>query len=212
MSVSTLQPALPKHMYVDDAYWRHERDRVLHRSWFCVGRLDDLGLDQAGRLAVVDVVGESVLVTSDQGGELHAAYNVCRHRGSQIVPVDPAAGPPPGCAVGALRCPYHSWTYDLAGRLLKAPHANGVATSTRPSSGCIPSASTRGAASASCTSRPPTPDPSQTRSATARRRSRLSDRVARPRTSVRVRRLCQLQGPARRTTTSATTAVQCIRS
>ena len=25
-------------------------------------------------------------------------------------------------SAGALRCPYHSWTYSLAGRLLKAPH------------------------------------------------------------------------------------------
>ena len=32
-------------------------------------------------------------------------------------------GSEPVCAAaGALRCPYHSWTYSLAGRLLKAPH------------------------------------------------------------------------------------------
>jgi glycine betaine catabolism A len=126
VSVTALTPALPKHMYVDESFWRLERDRVLHGSWFCVGRLDDLGVDRPGRLAVVDVVGESVLVTCDLRGDLHAAYNVCRHRGSQIVPVEPADGPPPGCAVGALRCPYHSWTYDLAGRLLRAPHTEGV--------------------------------------------------------------------------------------
>lgn len=28
------------------------------------------------------------------------------------------------CAASALRCPYHSWTYGLDGRLLKAPHAD----------------------------------------------------------------------------------------
>src|SRR3954451_15576776 len=126
LSASRLQPALPKHMYVDDAFWSRERDQGLFRSWFCVGRLHDLGLDEPGRLALVDVVGESVLVTSDQSGQLHAAYNVCRHRGSQVIPVEPADGPPAGCAVGALRCPYHSWTYDLSGRLLKAPHTEGV--------------------------------------------------------------------------------------
>jgi Rieske 2Fe-2S family protein len=126
MSVSSLQPALPKRMYIDDAFWREERERVLFRSWFCVGRLADLGLDRPGRVAAVDVVGESVLVTRDHDGELHAAYNVCRHRGSQVVPVDDPAGEPVCSAVGALRCPYHSWTYDLAGRLLKAPHTEGV--------------------------------------------------------------------------------------
>ncbi|MEA2424826.1 MAG: glycine betaine catabolism, partial [Thermoleophilaceae bacterium] len=123
----TLQRALPKHMYVDPGHWSTERDLVLHSCWFCVGRMSDLGLDRAGRLAVTDVAGESVLLTSDARGQLHGAYNVCRHRGSQVVPVDPETGPPPPCAAGALRCPYHSWTYDLAGALLKAPHTEGVA-------------------------------------------------------------------------------------
>jgi glycine betaine catabolism A len=116
---TTLQAALPKEMYVDEAAWSAERERVLFGDWFCVGRRSDLGVDRPGRLAVVDVIGESVLVTSDEHGELHAAYNVCRHRGSQLFPPDTA----PGCDVGALRCPYHSWTYGLDGRLLKAPHA-----------------------------------------------------------------------------------------
>jgi Rieske 2Fe-2S family protein len=121
----SLQAALPRELYVDDAAWARERERVLFATWACVGRLDDLGLDSPGRLAVVDVVGESVVVTRDDDG-LHAAYNVCRHRGSQLVPREP--GSEPVCsAAGALRCPYHSWTYSLAGRLLKAPlHPVGV--------------------------------------------------------------------------------------
>ena len=65
-------------------------------------------------MAVVDVVGESVLVTSDADGALHAAYNVCRHRGSQLFTALPGAEPV--CtAAGSLRCPYHSWTYALDG-------------------------------------------------------------------------------------------------
>ena len=121
-----LQAALPREMYVDEATWTHERERVLYASWACVGRVDDLGLDAPGRLAVVDVAGESVVLTRADDG-LHAAYNVCRHRGSQLVPVTGEPGSGPVCAAaGALRCPYHSWTYSLAGRLLKAPHTDGV--------------------------------------------------------------------------------------
>jgi Rieske 2Fe-2S family protein len=135
---NALAPALPKHMYVDEQHWLLERDRVLYASWFCVGRVDELGLDGRGRLAVVDVVGESVLVTRDQQGALHAAYNVCKHRGSQVVPVDAESGPPAPCAVGALRCPYHSWTYGLDGTLLKAPHTEGVADFDASSFGLTP--------------------------------------------------------------------------
>jgi Rieske 2Fe-2S family protein len=127
-----LQAALPAPYYIDEAHWRYERDRVLHREWFCAGRLSALGLtgDHAApatqRLAVVDVAGESILVTRDADGALHAFYNVCRHRGSQVVPADPDGPPPAPCQAASLRCPYHSWTYDLTGRLLRAPHTEDV--------------------------------------------------------------------------------------
>jgi Rieske 2Fe-2S family protein len=124
--MSALQAALPAPHYVDDGHWQRERSAVLQREWLCVGRRHELGLSGAQRLAVVDVAGESVLVTSDQEGALRAYFNVCRHRGSQIVPVDPDAEPPAPCAVKSLRCPYHSWTYGLDGRLLRAPHTEDV--------------------------------------------------------------------------------------
>jgi Rieske 2Fe-2S family protein len=126
--VPPLQAALPATYYIGDEHWRRERERVLHREWFCAGRLSAHGLDPGltDRLAVVDVAGESVLVVRTRDGDLRAHYNLCRHRGSQVVPVEPAAEPPPPCRASSLRCPYHSWTYDLAGRLLRAPHTEDV--------------------------------------------------------------------------------------
>jgi Rieske 2Fe-2S family protein len=105
-------------MYVDAAQWAVEREAVLYGEWYCVGRVDDLGLAVPKRASAVEVAGESVLVTSDADGVLHAAYNVCRHRGSQLC----APGQPAQDA-GSLRCPYHSWTYGLDGSLLRSPHA-----------------------------------------------------------------------------------------
>ena len=119
------QAALPRHHYVDEASWHTERDLVLARSPTCVGRVDRLGLDAGRRLAVVEVAGESVLLTRDDAGALHGHANVCRHRGSQVVPHLPGAAPAPGPAA-SLRCPYHSWTYALDGSLLRAPHTEGV--------------------------------------------------------------------------------------
>ena len=118
MSNDGLQASLPREMYVGASHWERERDAVLYAEWYCAGRVDDLGLAVPRRVAAVDVAGESVLVTSDEQGTLHAAYNVCRHRGSQLCsPGQPAR------ETGSLRCPYHSWTYALDGSLLKAPHA-----------------------------------------------------------------------------------------
>ena len=121
-----LQAALAREHYVSPAAWHTERERVLTATWTCAGRLSELGLREPGRLAVLEVLGESVLVTTDRGGALHAHYNVCRHRGSQVVPVDPGLDLPAPCKALALRCPYHSWTYDLDGSLRFAPHTQDV--------------------------------------------------------------------------------------
>ncbi len=120
-----MQAALPREHYVDPRAWRRERDLVLRREWTCVGRRHELGLDAAERLAVVTVLGESVLLTTDADGRLHAHANVCRHRGARVVPHLDGALPEP-CGARALRCRYHSWTYGLDGRLLRAPHVDGV--------------------------------------------------------------------------------------
>jgi Rieske 2Fe-2S family protein len=123
MAQGTLQAALPREMYVDQETWLAERETALFGQWFCIGRLDDLGLAAPERVLAVDVAGESVLVSSDRDAHLHAAYNVCRHRGSQILPVTDETLPT-ACAASALRCPYHSWTYGLDGRLMRAPHTD----------------------------------------------------------------------------------------
>jgi Rieske 2Fe-2S family protein len=124
--MASLQAALPAPYYVDESHWQRERDAILHREWYCVGRLGPLGLAEPGQRAVVDVAGESVLLTSDDTGRLHGFFNVCRHRGSQVVPADPDEAPVEACAAKSLRCPYHSWTYGLDGRLLRAPHTEDV--------------------------------------------------------------------------------------
>jgi len=125
----SLEAALPAQFYIDESHWARECEQVLHREWFCAGRLSMYGLDASspgGRVAVVTVAGESLLVTRTAGGALHAFYNVCRHRGSQLIPADPAQPAPQPCPAAALRCPYHSWTYDLTGRLLRAPYTEDV--------------------------------------------------------------------------------------
>jgi glycine betaine catabolism A len=125
-----LEPALDRHHYVTPAAFDAELRDVFPRSWTCAGRAHELGLADRGepvpgRLAVAEVAGESVLLTTDDDGVLHAHANVCRHRGSQVVPHEPGDLPGPRPA-RALRCAYHSWTYGCDGRLLRAPHADGL--------------------------------------------------------------------------------------
>lgn len=99
-----------------DVFAREQR-LIFHAGWFYACHVDSL---PAGHRRVVDVAGESVIVARDVDGALHAFANVCRHRGSQLC--DPE---PDGCATkGAIRCPYHAWTYGLDGSLRATPRVD----------------------------------------------------------------------------------------
>ena len=128
--MTPLEPALDRHHYVTPAAFDAELRDVFPRSWTCAGRAHELGLADRGeplphRLAVAEVAGESVLLTTDGDGVLHAHANVCRHRGAQVVPHEPGDLPGPREA-RSLRCSYHSWTYGCDGALLRAPHTDGL--------------------------------------------------------------------------------------
>src|SRR4029453_1834454 len=62
-----------------------------------------------------EVAGESIIVVRGKDGVLRAFYNVCRHRGSRICDHER------GHMRGAIKCPYHAWTYAFDGRLIGTP-------------------------------------------------------------------------------------------
>ena len=59
------------------------------------------------------------MIVRGKDGRLRAFFNVCRHRGSQLVPTTERVD---GSFSNAIRCPYHSWTYELDGCLRTAPY------------------------------------------------------------------------------------------
>jgi glycine betaine catabolism A len=117
-----LERSLPGPSFTSEAEFAREREAVLFADWFCVGREESV--PGPGDYLTADVAGESILVVRDADA-LAGFYNLCRHRGSRLVPV---AGSQPagdrgrsGCTDAAIRCPYHSWTYRLDGSLRSAP-------------------------------------------------------------------------------------------
>ncbi len=122
-----LQRSLPGASYTAEHEFAREREVVLFAGWFCVGREELLA--EPGDYLTVDVAGESILIVRSTDG-LAGFYNLCRHRGSRLVPVagsQPAVGPAPsGCIGSTIRCPYHGWTYALDGSLRSAPFLPGL--------------------------------------------------------------------------------------
>ena len=118
-----LERTLAREHYLAPELFAREKERIFCHEWFCVGRDEELA--NPGDYVVKDVAGESILLVRTREGRLAGHYNVCRHRGSQLVPQGGA-----GCFTSGIRCPYHSWTYTLEGELRTAPfldEADGLA-------------------------------------------------------------------------------------
>jgi Rieske 2Fe-2S family protein len=118
---------LPAEAYTAGSVFLWEQEHFFDRGWVCIGRAG--GLEYAGDQRAVSLGRESVLLVRDEDGVLRAFYNVCRHRGHELLPVG-------GEACGKfIRCPYHAWAYALDGELKGAPgfgKAEGFDKTERP--------------------------------------------------------------------------------
>ena len=109
-----MHTTLPRRFYADPDFYRRELERFYFNRWICAGRADQI--PTSGDYFTRTLADESVIVTRDSAGEIHALFNVCRHRGTRLCEQTE------GHLVERIQCPYHAWTYDLSGRLLAAPH------------------------------------------------------------------------------------------
>ena len=116
-SESTLDPAI----YSDPAIYRMEIDRIFRRVPLCLGHADQLR--EPGSMLARDLFGLPLLLVRDRQGEINVFLNVCRHRGTRLVPGLDAV-----CQQGTIACPYHAWTYDLNGALRAVPKPEGFPT------------------------------------------------------------------------------------
>ena len=122
---SSLQPTLPRDFYQTQEHWAMEKERIFCHEWVCIGREEEV--PNPGDYLLLDIAGESILLVRTRERALAAHYNVCRHRGSQLVlgvdarPRSGSAVGPSGTFTSGIKCPYHSWTYELSGQLRTAP-------------------------------------------------------------------------------------------
>ncbi len=107
---------LPNEAYTSEAFARLERDRLLARTWTCVGVASEV--PEPGDVKPVSFQGLPLILLRDRTGEIRVFHNVCSHRGHELVRE-------PGKVSAVLRCPYHAWAYGLDGALRTTPNIGG---------------------------------------------------------------------------------------
>ncbi len=123
---------LPARRFVDHSFYLAERAEVIGKTWLLAGRVDEIarpGLYMTWEKTVVPL-----LIVHAVDDVIRCFYNSCRHRGAPVVRV-------PRGRNRALRCQYHSWTYDTSGKLVSVPDERDFVDLHREERSLVPVAS-----------------------------------------------------------------------
>lgn len=108
---------LPPWCYTSQAFYQREVERIFRKEWNFIGREDRI--PNVGDYFTLEFAEVPVVVVRGADGKVRAHANTCRHRGAKVMTGEGNCN--------SMRCPYHSWTYALDGRLERAPEMDETA-------------------------------------------------------------------------------------
>ncbi len=109
--------SLERPFYSDEAFFRLDMAAIFERRWIFAGLACEIAAP--GQFFTFAIGQSSIIVCRDREMRVQAFFNTCRHRGSIV------ADAPCGKR-STFVCPYHQWSYDLTGKLLRAPNLEGT--------------------------------------------------------------------------------------
>jgi len=101
--------ALPTNVYTSPDYHRLELERMWSRVWQVACREEDI--PEVGDHVVYEIGETSLIVIRSTPDEIRAYHNSCLHRGT-LLRED-------GGRISRIRCPFHSFTWNLNGEVEK---------------------------------------------------------------------------------------------
>lgn len=118
ISVEELSEPLtfPVDAHTSREYARAESDRLWSKVWQHAGRVEEI--PNVGDFITYDIMDDSILIVRTAPDTIKAYYNVCSHRGRELVDCPKDAHSASGHRK-QFRCPYHGWTYDLDGKCVR---------------------------------------------------------------------------------------------
>ena len=108
---------LPNECYTSKEYTLIERKKLFEDKWIVIGVASSL--PNIGDVRPIDLLGMPILIVRTKNNQIKVFHNICSHRGVKLVRE-------PGKIKNVIRCPYHSWSYNLDGELIATPHIGGM--------------------------------------------------------------------------------------
>jgi choline monooxygenase len=113
---------LPGCVYGSEFY-QIEQKQLFPRHWCVAGFESDI--TNPGDAKPVQLAGWPLVMIRGDDGAVRVFHNICRHRANTLL-ATPCGG------LTRLVCPWHSWSYDLKGRLLATPRLGGERSGEDP--------------------------------------------------------------------------------
>ena len=108
---------LPNECYTSKDYTLIERKKLFEDKWIVAGVASSI--PEIGDVKPIDILGMPILILRNKQNKSKVFHNVCSHRGVKLVSRS-------GKINSLIRCPYHSWSYSLDGKLMATPHIGGM--------------------------------------------------------------------------------------
>ena len=106
----------PNTWYTSPIFYEQEIEHIWKKNWVCVDSF--LDLKEIGDYKTGNLVDQPYIITKSSEN-IKVFYNVCIHHGSIIQRNDKGR-------CDQLECPYHGWTYNLQGALIKCTSMKGI--------------------------------------------------------------------------------------
>ncbi len=105
---------MPSELYTSSAVHEHEKAAIFYQSWQYAGHQSQI--TKVGDYLTVKIHQQNIIVLRDHDQQLKAFYNVCQHRGHELLSGNGNTQ--------MIVCPYHAWSYSLDGELKAARNTN----------------------------------------------------------------------------------------
>ena len=98
--------------FVDQSVLDDEQREIFAKCWLYLGHESEIAAP--GDFLIRSVAGRTLIFARNKQGEARAFFNTCPHRGAMVCREKQGSA-------NLFRCFYHSWAFDLDGKLITRP-------------------------------------------------------------------------------------------